>query len=136
MQIFDNIKSSKAPSEKFTGEVFYDVIAGMNKDETQLRAWLVRFSPCSRTAWHTHALGQTLYITQGVGRVQERGGEVVEVKAGESIYTAPGVWHWHGASPETMMEHIAMWEALPGGAPAETTWGEHVTDEEYFSTPN
>jgi len=133
MHHFDNIKTNRAPAEKFTGEVFYDVIAGMNGEDTRLRAWLVRFAPCSRTAWHTHALGQTLYITQGVGRVQERGGKVVEVQAGESIYTAPGIWHWHGAAPETMMEHIAMWEALPPGSPAETTWGDHVTDEEYHA---
>lgn len=131
MRHIKDMNTNRAPAEKFTGEVFYDVIAGMNADETRLRAWLVRFSPCSRTAWHKHELGQTLYITQGVGRVQERGGEVVEVRVGESIYTAPGVWHWHGASPDQMMEHIAMWEALPPGEGAETTWGDHVTDEEY-----
>lgn len=124
-------KTNRAPAEKFIGEVFYDVIAGTNADDTRLRAWIVRFSPCARTNWHTHALGQTLYITQGVGRVQERGGEVVEVRPGDSIYTAPGVWHWHGAAPDQMMEHIAMWEALPPGSPAETTWGEPVIDAEY-----
>lgn len=120
-----------APAEKFTGTVHYDVISGADRTGTRLRAWLVRFSPCSRTAWHTHALGQTLYITQGVGRVQERGGAVREVHAGESIFTPAGVWHWHGASTDTMMEHIAMWVALPEGSEPETTWGEQVTDEEF-----
>ena len=71
-----------------------------------------------------------MYVTQGVSRVQERGGEAVAVKAGEAVYTAPGVWHWNGAAPGQMMEHVAMWEALPPGSPAETAWGEHVTDAE------
>ncbi len=126
-------QTNRAPAEKFTGEVFFDVLSGADQLDSRLRAWLVRFSPCARTAWHTHALGQTLYINQGVGRVQERGGEVVEVRPGDVIFTPAGVWHWHGAGPDHMMEHIAMWEALPEPGTPETTWGEYVTDEEYGS---
>ena len=74
-------------------------------------------------------MGQTLHITEGVGLLQSRGGEVVEVHPGQTIYTPPGEWHWHGAAPDHFMAHLAMWES-PGEGP-ETQWGDLVTDEEY-----
>ena len=92
----------------------------------------VRFAPCARTAWHTHACGQTLHVTDGIGLVQSRGGEVVVMRPGDTVYTPPGEWHWHGAAPTHFMTHLAMWEAPdPASGQAETEWGEHVTDDEY-----
>nr|WP_220386341.1 cupin domain-containing protein [Frankia sp. ArI3] len=90
----------------------------------------MRFAPCARTAWHSHAVGQTLYVTEGVGYVQARGGEVVVMRPGDVIYTPPGEEHWHGAAPDHFMTHIAIWEA-PADGP-EVTWGTHVTDAEYY----
>ena len=114
----------------FTGDVWFDVIV-RGEDPLRMRVNAVHFAPCSRTAWHSHALGQTLYVSEGVGLVQSRGGEVIEIRPGDIISTPPGEWHWHGAAADHFMTHIAMWEA-PAEGP-ETEWGAHVTDAEYGS---
>ena len=121
--------TTKGPAEMFTGDVWFDVIV-RGDDPSRLRANTVRFAPCARTAWHTHAVGQTLYVTEGVGYVQVRGGEPVEMHPGDVVWTPPGEEHWHGAAPGRFMTHIALWEAPVGGG-EETMWGEHVTDAEY-----
>lgn len=94
-----------------------------------MRVNVVRFDPGARTAWHSHAVGQTLHVTEGVGLVQSRDGKVLEMHPGDTIYTPPGEWHWHGAAPDHFMTHLAMWEGPSEGE--ESTWGAHVTDEEY-----
>jgi quercetin dioxygenase-like cupin family protein len=115
--------STKGPAEMFTGDVWFDVIA----QRERLRVNLVRFAPGARTAWHRHANGQTLHVTDGRGLVQSRGGEVVEIRAGDTVDTPPGEWHWHGAAPDHFMAHLAMWESLgEGQAGPETEWGHHV----------
>ena len=68
----------------------------------------VRFAPGARTAWHSHARGQTLHVTQGVAWVQSRGEEKVELHPGQTVYCPPGEEHWHGAAPDSFMEHLAM----------------------------
>jgi quercetin dioxygenase-like cupin family protein len=93
----------------------------------------VHFAPGARTAWHSHPGGQTLYVTEGRGRVQARGGQIDEVSPGQVIYTPPSEWHWHGATPTDFMTHISMVEADEHGNSA--TWGPHVTDEEYGAAP-
>ena len=97
---------------------------------SRVRVNNVRFAPGARTAWHSHAVGQTLYVTEGSGLVQARGGDVVELRPGDAVWTPPGEEHWHGAAPEHFMTHIAIWEA-PDDDRDETTWGGHVTDAEY-----
>lgn len=89
---------------------------------------LVTFEPGARTAWHTHPLGQTLIVTTGSGRVQHWGGEIQEIGAGDTVWIPPCVKHWHGASPETRMSHIAISETLDGKS---VEWLEHVSDEQY-----
>src|SRR6476620_3414705 len=101
--------STKGPAEMFTGDVYFDVIA-KGEEPSRLRVNTVRFAPCSRTAWHTHACGQTLHVTDGIGLVQSRGGQVVVMRPGDTVYTPPGEWHWHGAAPTHFMTHLAMWE--------------------------
>jgi len=93
-----------------------------------LKANVVAFEPSARTAWHTHPLGQTLYVIAGTGRIQVWGGPIEEIKAGDVVWIPPGEKHWHGAGPNTMMTHIAMQEARDGVA---VEWLEHVTDEQY-----
>jgi len=88
----------------------------------------VAFEPGARTAWHTHPLGQTLYVISGVGRVQAKGGPVREIRPGDVVWIPPNEKHWHGASPTNGMTHIAMQEAFDGSY---VTWMEHVTDAEY-----
>jgi hypothetical protein len=91
-----------------------------------MRVNVVRFAPRARNAWHCHAVGQTLYVTEGRGLIQSRGGEVIEIRPGDTIKTPPGEWHWHGATPGHFMTHIAMWEApqegpRPSGATSSPT---------------
>ena len=96
-----------------------------------MRVNMVRFAPGARTAWHCHAVGQTLHVTEGVGLVQSSGGDVVVMRPGDTVYTPPGEWHWHGAAPDHFMCHLAMWEGPAEGQGPESEWGEHVTDEQY-----
>lgn len=128
MEIISKQPSIKGPEEMFTGDVWFDVIA-RGEEPSRIRVNAVHFAPCSRTAWHRHAMGQTLYVTEGVGYVQSRGGELIEMHPGDVIYTPPDEEHWHGAARDHFMTHIAMWEAPPEGP--ETIWAEHVTDVEY-----
>ena len=120
----------KGPAGMFTGDAWFDVIAPPQEAPSRMRVNLVRFAPGARTAWHSHAVGQTLHVTDGVGYVQSRGGEVVEMVPGQSYYTPPGEWHWHGATADRFMTHLAMWEGTDDGTP-ESEWGDHVTESEY-----
>lgn len=88
----------------------------------------VTFEPGARTAWHTHPLGQTLIVTQGRGWLQEWGGEIQEINQGDIVWIPEGVKHWHGATAQTAMTHIAIAESL-NGTPVE--WLEKVSDEQY-----
>ena len=98
-----------------------------------IRAAIVHFAPGARNAWHSHAVGQTLHVTEGVGRIQSRGEPPVEMQAGDTVLTRPGEWHWHGASPDRFMTHITVYETPAHGD--ETIWGNLVTDEEYLASP-
>jgi quercetin dioxygenase-like cupin family protein len=124
--------STRGPVETCTGDVRYDVITPAS-DYPRLRVnvvrFVVRFAPGARTAWHCHPGGQTLYVTEGRGLAQSRGGPIIEIRPGDVIYTPPGEWHWHGAAPDHFMSHIAMWEVDDQGNSASR--GAHVTDEEY-----
>lgn len=123
--------TSKGPAQMFTGEVHFDVIAA-GEAPSRLRVNTVRFAPGAHTAWHRHANGQTLHVTDGVGYVQARGGELIEMRPGDTVHTPPGEWHWHGATPTDLMVHLAMWESLAEGQDGpETEWGEHLAEGEY-----
>jgi quercetin dioxygenase-like cupin family protein len=124
--------SVKGPAQMFTGDVWYDVIA-QGSELSRMRVNLVRFAPGARTAWHRHAVGQTLHVTDGVGLIQSRGAEIIEIHPGETFYTPPGEWHWHGAALDHFMAHLAMWEGPGEGQGPESEWGELVSDEEYTS---
>lgn len=123
--------SAQGPSDWFTGTVRIDPLFQPNAPARAAGA-SVTFEPGARTAWHTHPLGQTLIIMAGCGRVQREGGPVETVYPGDVVWFAPGEKHWHGASPNNAMTHIAMQEALDGSF---VTWMEHVTDAEYDIAP-
>lgn len=115
------------PADWFTGRVWIEQI-----DEpaySRLRASRVYFSAGARTRWHTHPVGQTLQVLEGVARVQSDGGEVCELTAGDTVSFDPGERHWHGATPGRPMLHLALQDAAPDGATAD--WGEPVSDAEY-----
>jgi quercetin dioxygenase-like cupin family protein len=78
--------STKGPAQMFTGDVWFDVVA-RGEAPSRVRVNTVRFAPCARTAWHSHSLGQTLHVTDGVGRIRARGGEVIEFGPGDVMHT-------------------------------------------------
>jgi quercetin dioxygenase-like cupin family protein len=115
--------SNEGPDEYFTGNARIDP-----QDEARAAAASVTFEPSARTAWHTHPLGQRLIVTSGCGFVQREGGEIEQIRSGDVVWFPPGEKHWHGATPDNAMTHIAIQEERDGEA---VTWLEHVTDEEY-----
>ena len=117
----------RAPKEYFTGTVLQDPIIAAEAP-ARIVSTRVAFEPGARTAWHSHPLGQTLYVISGIGRVQNAGGPVREIRPGDVVWIPPGEKHWHGGSPTTGMVHIATQESLDGN---HVTWMEHVTDAEY-----
>jgi quercetin dioxygenase-like cupin family protein len=123
--------SQKGPTEHFTGSVRIDPLFSPN-DPSRTSGAYVTFEPCARSDWHTHVLGQVLIVTSGVGRIQQWGGPVQEIRAGDVVWTPPGVKHWHGASPTTAMTHLAIQELLDGKM---GEWMEKVSDEQYGRTP-
>ena len=133
MQLTRNGTATVAgPADWFTGTVFIDTLAGP-AGTSRLSASSVRFTPGARTAWHTHPNGQTIFVVEGVGRAQRRGGPVEEIRPGDRVFFEPGEEHWHGAAPDRFMTHIAMLEVGDDGTPA--VWGDHVTDDEYAAPP-
>ena len=134
MQITRNssTQTGTGPGESFTGTVFIDTVAAPT-EPSRLGAASVHFTPGARTAWHTHPYGQTIYVTEGVGLCQRRGGEIEVIRPDDSVFFEPGEDHWHGAVPSRFMTHIAMQEADESGSPV--VWGDHVTDEEYGAAP-
>jgi quercetin dioxygenase-like cupin family protein len=119
--------SSKGSSEYFTGTVRIDPLFDAPAPARVFGAY-VTFAPGARTAWHAHALGQTLVVTAGCGRVQQWGGPIEEIRPGDVVWIPPGEKHWHGAAPTTAMTHIAIVER---SGPDSTEWMEHVSDEQY-----
>jgi quercetin dioxygenase-like cupin family protein len=119
--------SRRVPAEWFTGTVWQDPIIE-TPAPARVRAAVVRFEPGARTNWHTHPLGQTLYVVSGGGRVQKHGDPVREIRAGDVVWIAPHEKHWHGAGPTTTLVHIAIHEALDG---KHVDWLEKVTDAQY-----
>ena len=116
-----------ARSDWFTGRVWQDPIIEA-PEPARLRALRVAFEPGARTNWHTHPLGQTLYVTDGAGFVALRGEAPRAIRAGDTVWIPEGVEHWHGAGPNTSMVHIAMQESLDG---AVAEWLEAVSDADY-----
>jgi quercetin dioxygenase-like cupin family protein len=119
--------SAKGPADWFTGTVRIDPVIDA-PPPARVASAAVTFEPGSRTAWHTHPLGQTLIVTAGLGWAQRWGGPKDEIRPGDVIWFAPGEKHWHGASATTAMTHLAIQEKLDGKA---VEWMEKVTDQQY-----
>jgi quercetin dioxygenase-like cupin family protein len=120
--------SVKGPADWFTGTVRIDPLFLKADDPARATGASVTFEPGARTAWHTHPLGQTLIVTAGRGLVQREGGPIEEIHPGDVVWFPAGEKHWHGASPNTAMTHIAVQETLDG---KNVDWLEHVSDEQY-----
>nr|WP_238319312.1 cupin domain-containing protein [Parvularcula oceani] len=119
----------EGPEDYFTGKA--TIRANFSReDPSRVTGAIVSFEPGARTAWHSHPLGQTLIVTEGVGWTQVEGGEKLEFHEGDVLLCPRDKKHWHGATPDAAMTHIAIQEALDG---TNVVWGEKVTDEEYLS---
>ncbi len=129
MQVFPNGSrpTAKGPAETFTGTVMVSPLFAAT-ESSRASGGHVTFEPGARSNWHTHPAGQTLIVTSGTGWVQEWNGEKRRIQPGDVIWTPPGVKHWHGATGDTLMSHIAIQDTVDGRA---VTWMEPVTDEQY-----
>jgi quercetin dioxygenase-like cupin family protein len=133
MQVTRNsLRTNRGPADWFTGAVYIDPVAAPSTG-SRLSASNVHFTPGARTAWHTHPNGQTIWVTEGVGLTQRQGGPIEVIRPGDRVFFEPGEVHWHGASADRFMVHVAMLEVDEEGGAA--VWGEHVTDEEYAAAP-
>ncbi len=130
MNIEPERQTIKNPPDQFAGDVWLDLIATPHGPEQRAIVGKVRFAPGARTAWHSHARGQYLHVTDGIGRFGTRDGNIIEVHPGQTLYTPPGEEHWHAAAPGTFMEHLVVVEN-DDGADLASTWGKHITEEEY-----
>lgn len=121
--------SMKGPPGWFSGQVRIDPLFNQHAPE-RVQGVSVTFEPGARTAWHTHPLGQILFVTFGFGRVQRWGGPIEEIHPGDVVWIPPGEKHWHGASPQTGMTHIGLQEVQNDKM---VDWMEHVSDDQYGS---
>jgi quercetin dioxygenase-like cupin family protein len=128
MELRPTAATVKTPAQNFTGDVYMNPIFG-GDGTSRLVAALVRFTPGARTNWHSHANGQLLHCTDGVGFVATRDGTTIRMRAGDTVWTPAGEEHWHGGTADNMMCHYAILDETP--AADATTWLEPVTDEQY-----
>jgi quercetin dioxygenase-like cupin family protein len=133
MQIIRNsTETAPGPSDWFTGTVYIDSIATPS-EPSRVQASSVHFTPGARTAWHTHPNGQTICVTEGVGRCQRRGGPIEVLRPGDRVFFEAGEEHWHGAARDRFMTHLAIHQV--DGQGTAVSWGEHVSDDEYSAGP-
>ena len=132
MDIQPKKPSVKGPAEWFTGDVYIDAVAAPTEASRVAANW-VHFTPGARTAWHTHPKGQTIFVTEGIGRCQRRGGPVEVIRPGDRVLFEADEEHWHGAAPNRLMVHLALNEADDDHAVVH--WLMPVTDDEYAAAP-
>lgn len=134
MQVTRNrLATAAGPSDWFTGAVYVDAVAAPT-GASRVSASSVHFTPGARTAWHTHPNGQTIFVLEGVGLAQHRGGTIQVIRPGDRVFFEPGEDHWHGAAANRFMTHVAILDVDEKGNAA--TWGPHVTDAEYSAAPS
>lgn len=120
--------SAPGSADYFTGNVRIDA-PFQGSGDARVSGATVTFEPGARTAWHTHPLGQTIIVTAGKGWAQREGGPREDIHPGDMVWFAPGERHWHGATDQTGMTHIAIAEVLNGSP---VTWLEQVSDADYL----
>jgi quercetin dioxygenase-like cupin family protein len=121
-------QTRRGAPETFTGVVFQDPVV-VAEPPSRMGGGVVTFTPGARTAWHSHPVGQTLYCLSGIGRICFEGEKPQVLHPGDVVNIPPDTLHWHGASPDRIFAHLALSEAGEQGQG--TSWGRHVTDEEY-----
>ncbi|GAB7192092.1 cupin domain-containing protein [Kineococcus sp. NUM-3379] len=127
-----SLDTVRGPAAWFTGDVWIDAVAAA-PPPSRLSANLVHFTPGARTHWHRHSLSQTVFVTEGVGLCQRRGGPVEVIRPGDRVLFEADEEHWHGAAPNRFMVHLALNEGDEEHAVVQ--WLDPVTDAEYTATP-
>lgn len=128
MQVLSGTPTIKGPAERFTGDAYLNPFQGPEA-EARMYGGVIRFAPGARTNWHSHADGQILYVTDGVGLVGTRDGKAVRVTAGQMVTCPAGEEHWHSGTDKTLMAHLAVNVNVGDGDGVD--WLEPVTDEQY-----
>lgn len=124
-----DLQPNTPPAEYFTGSVAMTATPRL-PEPSRMRSVRVTFQPGARTAWHTHPVGQLLIVTEGHGWACTEGGQKVDLRPGDVVRFAPGERHWHGASADSAMTHLAFQEEDDSGA--SVAWQEHVSDADYL----
>jgi len=127
-----SVDTAKGPTDWFTGDVYIDAVAAA-PPPSRVRANLVHFMPGARTHWHRHPLSQTVFVTEGVGLCQRRGGPIEIIRPGDRVLFEADEEHWHGAAPNRLMVHLAINEA--DDQHEVVHWLEPVSDTEYAAAP-
>src|SRR5947209_2713803 len=117
------LETGRGSADWFTGVVYVDPVAEQS-GSSRVAASSVHFTPGARTAWHVHPNGQTIWVTEGVGLCQRRGGSIEVIRPGDRVFFEPNEDHWHGAAPNRFMTHVAMQQGDQEGKVV--TWGDHV----------
>ena len=130
MRLHNQTPTSVGPADRFTGDVRVETIPG-GDEPPQVNGGIVTFAAGAHTAWHVHARGQTLHILDGVAIVHSRDGKTIIAAAGQTVHTPAGQWHWHGATPDESMTHLALSDTFPHGDGPAVIWAEHVTEQDY-----
>lgn len=125
-------KGEKAPAENFTGTVWVKILVQKNEN-ISYSIGNVTFEPGARSNWHTHPAGQILLVTEGGGLYQEKGKPIKAISKGDVIVCDPDIEHWHGASSESGMTHVAVTNTKNDVG---VVWLKPVTDEEYNAVKN
>jgi len=121
--------TSKGPADRFTGDVYVDMVVA--NPDAGFSVGAVHFTPGAHTAWHSHAAGQMLHCLEGVG-VVVTAEEVIVLRPGVTVWTPPNQRHWHGAVTKNFMAHLAMSGVVELAEGQEAvTWQEHVDDADY-----
>jgi quercetin dioxygenase-like cupin family protein len=128
----NSVETNRGPSDWFTGDVYIDAVAAPGSG-ARVSASSVHFTPGARTHWHTHPNGQTIFVLEGIGLAQRQGGPVEVIRPGDRVLFEPGEVHWHGATANRFMLHLAIAEVGEDGNVA--SWGDPVSDEEYAAAP-
>lgn len=120
-------RGERAPAQHFTGTVWVKSLVA--EDSTyQCVVGNVVFEPGARTHWHQHPAGQLLLVTDGIGYYQEKGRPKRLLHKGDVVKAPPGVAHWHGASPQQSMTHLAI---VPNTEKGAARWLQPVTEQQY-----
>lgn len=110
----------------FTGEAWLQNMSAVKENDCNI--YNVTFAPGTRNYWHSHAVGQILLCTEGIGYYQEKGKPAQRLLPGAIVNIPANIMHWHGAAPDSRFTHIGI---TPKVSENSAEWGDPVTDEEY-----